>query len=101
MGHHAGQVDAAIPGRWEWTPVYFKELTIVGSNAFAHEEFEGIRRHAIEHYLQLVMDGRIDLTGMVTHRFALEEWWDALKSLSRPERSGVLKATFVPNPTTA
>ena len=41
----------AIPGRWEWTPVYFKELTIVGSNAFAMEEFEGIRRHAIDHYL--------------------------------------------------
>ena len=41
----------AVPGRWEWTPVYFKELTIVGSNAFAMEEFEGVRRHAIDHYL--------------------------------------------------
>ena len=87
----------AIPGRWEWTPVYFKELTIVGSNAFAQEEFEGIRRHAIEHYLHLVRDGRIDLTAMVTHRFALEGWWDALLALSRPEVSGVLKATFTPN----
>jgi len=87
----------AIPGRWEWTPVYFKELTVVGSNAFAQEEFEGIRRHAIEHYLHLVRDGRIDLTAMVTHRFALEGWWEALKALSRPEESGVLKATFTPN----
>ena len=91
----------AIPGRWEWTPVYFKELTIVGSNAFAQEEFEGTRRHAIEHYLQLVQDRRIDLTDMVTHRFALEGWWDALLALSRPEVSGVLKATFTPNPVAA
>jgi len=91
----------AIPGRWEWTPVYFKELTVVGSNAFAQEEFEGTRRHAIEHYLQLVQDRRIDLTEMVTHRFALEEWWDALLALSRPEVSGVLKATFTPNPVAA
>ena len=61
----------AVPGRWEWTPVYFKELSIIGSNAFAMEEFEGVRRHAIEHYLALVQAGRIDLTGMVTHRYPL------------------------------
>jgi len=48
------QTGVSTPGRWEWTPVYFKELTIVGSNAFAMEEFEGRRRHAIEHYLSLV-----------------------------------------------
>jgi threonine dehydrogenase-like Zn-dependent dehydrogenase len=87
----------AVPGRWEWTPVYFKELTMVGSNAFAMEEFEGVRRHAIEHYLDLVGDGRIDLTSMVTHRYPLEDWWGALKTLARPEESGVLKATFAPN----
>ncbi len=45
-----------------------------------------------------MQDRRIDLSGMVTHRFALEGWWDALKALSRPEASGVLKATFTPNP---
>jgi threonine dehydrogenase-like Zn-dependent dehydrogenase len=87
----------AIPGRWEWTPVYFKELTIVGSNAFAMEEFDGVRRHAIEHYLDFVRQGRIDLTDMVTHRFPLEDWWGALGALARPERSGVLKAAFAPN----
>jgi threonine dehydrogenase-like Zn-dependent dehydrogenase len=88
----------AVPGRWEWTPVYFKELTIVGSNAFAMEEFEGVRKHAIEHYLSLVQAGRIDLTAMVTHRYPLEGWWDALKALSRPGDSGVVKAAFTPNP---
>lgn len=87
----------AVPGRWEWTPVYFKELTIVGSNAFAMEEFEGVRKHAIEHYLSLVQAGRIDLTAMVTHRYPLEDWWDALKALSRPADSGVVKAAFTPN----
>jgi threonine dehydrogenase-like Zn-dependent dehydrogenase len=94
---HLVYTGVAIPGRWEWTPVYFKELTIVGSNAFAMEEFEGVRQHAIKHYLDLVRAGRIDLTSMVTHRYPLEDWWDALKTLARPAESGVLKATFAPN----
>ncbi len=87
----------AVPGRWEWTPIYFKELSVIGSNAFAMEEFEGERRHAIDHYLTLVADGRIDLVSMVTHRFPLEDWWEALKTIARPEVSGAVKTTFAPN----
>ena len=31
----------ATPERWESTPIYFKEITIAGSNAFGMEDFEG------------------------------------------------------------
>ena len=51
------QTGVSTPGRWEWTPVYFKELTIAGSNAFAVEEIEGVRQHAIAHYFDLVTSG--------------------------------------------
>ena len=33
----------------------------MGSNAFGIEEVEGLRKHGIEHYLDLVQAGRIDL----------------------------------------
>ncbi len=87
----------ATPERWESTPIYFKEITITGSNAFGMEDFEGRRLHAIAHYLQLVADGRLDITPMLTHRFALDEWWPALKALARQDRSGALKIAFTPN----
>jgi len=87
----------ATPQRWEWTPVYFKELRVVGSNAFSIEELGGVRQHAIAHYLDLVQDGRIDITPMLTHRFELAEWWDALRALARPGESGALKVAFQPN----
>jgi threonine dehydrogenase-like Zn-dependent dehydrogenase len=87
----------ATPQRWESTPIYFKELSITGSNAFGVEDFEGVRQHAIAHYLQLVADGRIDITPMLTHRFALPEWWDALKAIARQDQSGALKVAFTPN----
>ncbi len=92
------QSGVSTPGRWEWTPVYFKELTIAGSNAFGVEEVDGVRKHAIAHYLDLTAAGRVDLSGMVTHRFQLEEWWDAMKALARQDVSGAVKVAFEPNP---
>ncbi len=46
------------PMAWEWTPLYFKELSWVGSNAFGFEEVEGVRKHGIQHYLDLAESGR-------------------------------------------
>ncbi len=91
------QSGVHTPGRWESTPIYFKELTIAGSNAFGVEEVDGVRKHAIEHYLDLTLEGRVDLTGMLTHRYGLDEWWDALRSLARQETSGAIKVAFAPN----
>jgi threonine dehydrogenase-like Zn-dependent dehydrogenase len=87
----------ATPERWEWTPIYFKELSIVGSNAFAQEDLDGVRQHAISHYLGMVADGRIDITPMLTHRFDLPDWFDALKAIARQDQSGALKVAFTPN----
>jgi threonine dehydrogenase-like Zn-dependent dehydrogenase len=84
----------ATPERWESTPVYFKELTVAGSNAFGIEDVGGVRQHAIAHCLDLVADGRVDVTPMLTHRFALGDWRDALRAVARPAESGALKVAF-------
>ena len=90
------QTGVHTPGRWEYTPIYFKELSIVGSNAFGVEEVEGVRQHAIRHYLDLVRAHRIDLSGMLTHRFPLDRWHDAFRALSVQEDSGAIKVAFEP-----
>jgi threonine dehydrogenase-like Zn-dependent dehydrogenase len=82
------------PERWEWSPLYFKEISWVGSNAFGVEEVEGLRLHGIEHYLRLVEDGRIDLSGMLTHTFRLEQWREAFTALATQGESGALKVAF-------
>ena len=82
------------PRRFEWTPCYFKELSIVGSNAFAVEEFEGQRRHAMEIYFDLVRRG-LDLSSLITHRFTLAEYRRAFLSMHDHGRSRAIKAAFV------
>jgi threonine dehydrogenase-like Zn-dependent dehydrogenase len=82
------------PERWEWSPLYFKEISWVGSNAFGVEEVDGVRMHGIAQYLRLADEGRIDLTGMLTHIFRLEQWRDAFTVLATQEQSGAIKVAF-------
>ncbi len=82
------------PGRWEWSPLYFKEISWVGSNAFGIEEVEGRRRHGIEHYLELVEDGRVDLSGMLTHTFALDDWREAFLTIANQKDTGAIKVAI-------
>ncbi|MDP7736858.1 zinc-dependent alcohol dehydrogenase [Mycobacterium paragordonae] len=82
------------PGRWEWSPLYFKEISWVGSNAFGIEEVDGVRKHAIAHYLDLVTDGRIGLRPMLTHTFRLAQWRDAFLAIADQGRSGAVKVAI-------
>jgi threonine dehydrogenase-like Zn-dependent dehydrogenase len=84
----------SAPRRFEWTPWYFKEVRILGSNAFAVEEFEGRRGHAYEHYFRLLQAGRVDPTPMLTHQFSLAEYREALTAAHYPQRSRAVKVLF-------
>jgi threonine dehydrogenase-like Zn-dependent dehydrogenase len=84
------------PTSWEWTPLYFKEISWVGSNAFGIEEVEGVRQHGIAHYLDLARAGRVDLAPMLTHVFALEAWRAAFGALADQGRSGAIKVAVRP-----
>ena len=84
------------PKRFEWTPLYFKELHVIGSNAFGIEEVRGVRKHAFEHYFDFVAEG-LDLTPMITHRFPLSEWKRAISTIARVKRTGAVKVLLSPH----
>ena len=82
------------PTMWEDTPLYFKELKMVGSNAFGFEDARGTRQHGIQHYLDMVSDGMIDLDGMLTHTFDLDDWRDAFTAIACQGDTGAIKVAF-------
>ncbi len=82
-------------GRFEWTPLYFKELRVIGSNAFGIEDVGGVRQHAFSHYLGWAAEG-FDLTPLITHRFKLEDWSQAVLAAKRAGRSGAVKVLLTP-----
>ncbi len=82
------------PERFEWSPHYFKEVNLVGSNAFGHEEWQGVSKHAIEHYFDLARAGRVDVTPILTHRFALEDYRDAFRVTHAQGEHRAVKVLF-------
>jgi threonine dehydrogenase-like Zn-dependent dehydrogenase len=83
------------PKRFEWTPLYFKELRVIGSNGFGVESVNGAAKHAMEHYFDFVADG-FDLTPVITHRFPLERWDEAVLALKDARRTGAVKVLLEP-----
>ena len=83
------------PKRFEWTPLYFKELRVVGSNGFGIEEVGGVAKHAMQHYFDFVSDG-LDLTPVITHRFPLARWAEAVLTVKNSRRTGAVKVLLEP-----
>ncbi len=89
----------ANPRRFEWTPLYFKEIEMLGSNAFGVENFQGMRLHAMQIYLRLLEQGRLDsneipLSPLITHHFRLEQYQQAILTAHRKAASGAIKVVF-------
>jgi threonine dehydrogenase-like Zn-dependent dehydrogenase len=83
-----------IPRRFEWTPLYFKEISIVGSNGFGIEAYDGRRQHAMEWYFEFIRTRRIDVTPIITHRFPLEAYRKAFMTCYAQGDHGAVKVLF-------
>jgi threonine dehydrogenase-like Zn-dependent dehydrogenase len=82
------------PKKYEWTPWYFKEVKIIGSNAFAIEEYEGFRAHAYEHYFKFIGEKRIDPTAIITHEFPLSSYKKAFLTARNQKKYKSIKVLF-------
>ena len=83
------------PSRFEWTPLYFKELHLIGSNAFGVEKVNGVSKHAFEHYFDMVAAG-MDVTPIITHRYRLDEWQEAIGMIAGRKKTGAVKVLLRP-----
>lgn len=80
----------------DWTTVWMNELTIKGSFAYGTEEFNEKKLHTHEIAINLMSEGKIDLSSLVTHRFPLEQYKKALTAAIRKRHQTVMKVVFEP-----
>jgi threonine dehydrogenase-like Zn-dependent dehydrogenase len=87
-------VGVGTPRRYEWTPIFFREVTVIGSNAYGVETFEEGRMHGFEHYLSHCEHGVLDPTPMITHRFPLDRYREAFVAARDKRQHGAVKVIF-------
>ena len=84
----------STPKRFEWTPWYFKEINIIGCNAFGIENFEGHREHAYEHYFRFLKEDRIDPSPIITHVFPITKYKEALIATMKQKKFKAIKVVL-------
>ena len=87
-------VGVDTPRRFEWTPLYFKEVRLIGASGYGIEELDGTRAHAFDIYLSLLSAGRLDPAPLVTHRFPLDRYREAFLVARGKRRHRSVKVLF-------
>ncbi len=64
------------------TPVWYQEVDLRGFHAHGTEEWKGERMASYERVIRWMQEGKVRLQGMVTHRFPLHEYRQALRLAS-------------------
>lgn len=90
---------ASLPRGIDWTPVWMNELQIKGTICYGIESFRGEQISSMEVAMRLLAEGAVDLDPLVTHRFALDDYAEALTTVTAKGASGVIKAVFEFHPT--
>jgi len=85
-------------GKIDWTPVWLKELTLRGLYGYKGKaEEESIDDFdAFEVALGLFEEKKVDISNLVTHRFRLEQWQEALEVAMNKGANRAVKVTFIP-----
>ncbi|OQP07676.1 alcohol dehydrogenase [Geobacillus sp. 46C-IIa] len=78
------------------TTVWLNELNVKGSFAYGVDEYEGRKRRTLQIAIDLMQKGKVDLSPLITHRFPLENYQEALRTVIYKGKGPVIKAVFEP-----
>jgi threonine dehydrogenase-like Zn-dependent dehydrogenase len=84
-------IPAAAP---DLTPLWFRELELVGAYTGGMERLNGKRRHSFDVAIELALDNPID--GVVGATYPLSRWREAIDHALGAGRLGTLKVAFDP-----
>lgn len=75
------------------TPTWYQEVSLIGSHTFGVEDWRGERKHTFDWVIEMMEEGLIDPAGMITHRYPLNEYRQAIAT-AEDKSSGAIKVMF-------
>ncbi len=85
---------AAFPKGVDWTPIWLKEVQVRGSFWCSTEQFEGKTMRTYEIAVELLRTGRLSLSHLLTHKFSLDEYKQAIAANLNIGKSRLIKSAF-------
>jgi threonine dehydrogenase-like Zn-dependent dehydrogenase len=89
------QIGLGATGKTDWTPLWFKELTVVGTLASSTEEYQGQRIRCYQLALDFIAQGKVDLAPLLTHTFLLDDYRRALAMNMNKSGHRLVHSAFV------
>jgi threonine dehydrogenase-like Zn-dependent dehydrogenase len=89
------QIGLGSTGKIDWTPLWFKELTVVGTLCCGTEEYQGQQIRCYQLALDFMSQGKVDLAPLFTHTFRLDDYRRALAMNMNKSRYGLVHSAFV------
>ncbi len=86
---------ASFPRGVDWTPIWLKELNVIGSSFYSLEHWQGRDWRTMEIVLDWMGRGVVDLGQLVTHRFPVSAYPQALTTAMGKGASNAFKVAFV------
>ena len=81
------------PLKVDLTPVWYQEVDLIGTYAHGTEMWRGEQRHTYDIVIELLRAGKLEAEALITHRFPLEQWRQAIRT-SQDKSSGAIKVAF-------
>jgi threonine dehydrogenase-like Zn-dependent dehydrogenase len=83
-----------FPGVLDRTPLWRREIELVGAVGHGEDEWEGTRCTTFSRVSDWLRAGRIDLQGLVTHRFPKERYREAIAAAGGKAASRAIRVVF-------
>jgi len=76
------------------TPVWYHQVNLVGTYGHGMNEWAGLRKHTYEWVFDRLRSGEFTTDGLITHRFPLKEYRQAIATANAKKKSRAIKVVF-------
>ncbi|SER80809.1 zinc-dependent alcohol dehydrogenase [Salipaludibacillus aurantiacus] len=87
---------ASVVENLDMTMIWLNELKIHGSFCYGTEEYEGKPKRTLQIAVELLAQKKVDLTPLITHRFPLDNYQEALDVSSNKSKNHSMKVLLEP-----
>jgi threonine dehydrogenase-like Zn-dependent dehydrogenase len=83
-----------VPRGIDWTPIWFKELTVRGTLCSSTDTYQGETKRSFEWAVDLINDGKIKVDHLLTHVWELDEFAKMIETTESKGATSSIKQAF-------